>query len=144
MSTLKKDVVISVRGTQHYPGQEPHTLELVTDGVMTRGEDGSYRVTYAESEMTGLEGTMTTFEVSPGRITLTRSGSVSSELVFEEGHTHESLYDMGFGALLIGIRARKVQSALNEEGGRFRMDYAVEIEHELSAFNRYEVSVRLS
>ncbi|MBO7364693.1 MAG: hypothetical protein J6U26_05125 [Lachnospiraceae bacterium] len=38
---MKKDVVISFKGTQRYPGQDPHTLELVTDGVMTTGR--SYR-----------------------------------------------------------------------------------------------------
>ena len=140
-SITPKDVVISVTGTQKYEGQETQTGELVTDGTLTE-VDGKFLVSYAESDMTGLEGTTTTFEVDKHRITLTRTGALSSEMVFEEGRTHESLYDMGFGALLIGVRARRVQSDLTASGGRFRMEYTVAIEQEVSALNKYEVSVR--
>ena len=140
-SITPTDVVISVTGTQKYEGQETQTVELVTDGTLTE-VDGKFLVSYAESDMTGLEGTTTTFEVDKHRITLTRTGALSSEMVFEEGRTHESLYDMGFGALLIGVRARRVQSDLTASGGRFRMEYTVAIEQEVSALNKYEVSVR--
>lgn len=138
-----KDVIISVQRLQdNFPrdGQPAH-VELITSGTMTRAE-GKYIISYPESELTGLEGTQTTFEISDRCITLTRSGKVSSEMIFEEGRKHEALYDMGFGALLVGVQASKVQSALDDTGGLFRMDYTLEIEHEVSAQSQYLVSVR--
>lgn len=140
-----KDVIISVQSTQrgahHHNSHETQQVELVTGGTMTR-ENGKYIISYPESELTGLEGTQTTFEVTDRRITLTRTGAVTSELIFEEGYKHESLYDMGFGALLVGVQASKVQSILDDNGGLFRMEYTIEIEHELSAKNQYLISVR--
>ena len=139
---LTKDVIISVIGSQKYDGQTTEKVELVTDGTLTCHGDGKYSVSYAESEMTGLEGTVTTFDVEPHCITLTRTGALNSQMIFEEGHTHESLYDMGFGALLIGVRARKVQSALDETGGSFRMEYIIKIDNDVSGVNQYDVTVR--
>ena len=138
---LTKEVTISVVGSQKFEGQNPEKVELVTDGTMTC-QDGKYSISYAESEMTGLEGTVTTFDVEPHCITLTRTGALNSQMIFEEGRTHESLYDMGFGALLLGVRARKVQSALTESGGVFRIEYIIQVENDVSGLNRYDVTVK--
>ena len=83
-SITPKDVVISVTGTQKYEGQETQTVELVTDGTLTE-VDGKFLVSYAESDMTGLEGTTTTFEVDKHRITLTRTGETASVTVRDQG-----------------------------------------------------------
>ncbi len=137
-----KDVIISVVGCQKYEGQTSEQVKLVTDGTMSCNDEGIYSISYAESEITGLEGTVTTFDVAPHCITMTRSGALNSQMVFEEGHTHESLYDMGFGALLIGVRARKVESELNEQGGTFHMEYIIKIENDVSGVNEYDVTIR--
>lgn len=137
---LTKEVTISVVGSQKYEGQELEKIELITDGTMTC-DDGKYSISYQESEMTGLEGTVTTFDVEPNRITLTRTGTLNSQMIFEEGRMHESLYDMGFGVLLMGVRARKVHSALNENGGSFRIEYVIQVENDLSGINQYLVTV---
>jgi len=144
--TKPHDVIISVQSVQRslhhrHEGGSPPQVELITGGTMTRA-DGKYIISYPETELTGLEGTQTTFEVAKDSIKLTRTGTVTSELVFEEGRKHESLYDMGFGAMLVGVRASKVQSALDDNGGLFRMEYTIEIEHEPSAQSQYLVSVR--
>ena len=138
-----KDVIISVQSIQRstQQNQDPQQVEQVTNGTMTT-RNGAYIVSYPECELTGLEGTQTTFEVTDRRITLKRTGTLTSELVFEEGYKHESLYDMGFGALLIGVQASKVHSVLNDDGGVFCMEYTIEIEHELSAKNEYTIRVR--
>ena len=65
-----KDVVISIRGIQRsfHPGEEeqgPESVELVTDGRYEYGRDASW-FTYQESEITGMEGTVTTFRVEDG------------------------------------------------------------------------------
>ena len=44
-----------------------------------------------------MEGTTTTFELRGPRVLLTRSGKVNSQMVFEEGRQHTSLYETPMG-----------------------------------------------
>ena len=101
---MEKDVIISIRGTQDYSGTDPDTMELVTEGKLAV-QDGALRLSYEESELTGMEGTTTVFQVEPEKVTLLRLGSVQSEMVFEEGRRHMSLYSTPYGNMEIGVRA---------------------------------------
>lgn len=138
---MDKKVLISIRGTQKAEGEEPQVIELTTDGRLFE-EEGAFCVSYLETEMTGVNGVVTTFHAYPDQIVLTREGPLSSKMVFAEGRKNESLYDMGFGALLVGVQARKVASSLNENGGKLFVDYAVEVEHAPMGTNTYEIDVR--
>ena len=79
---MDKSVIISIRGTQTLDDNPPETVELITEGrLIGCGEEG-YTLTYQESELTGLEGTLTTFQVEPDCITLLRMGEFNSQMVF--------------------------------------------------------------
>ena len=80
----KLPVMISVRGEQYFDDVDPNATELMTEGTLEQTEDG-FLLSYQETELTGMEGTLTTFEIGPGRVILWRSGSVNSQMVFEEG-----------------------------------------------------------
>ena len=101
---MKQPVVLSIRGRQSYEGQEPDVIELVTEGTMAF-VDGGWDISYEETELTGMAGVTTTFRVEPGKITLTRTGKLNSQMVFQEGTVHESLYQMEYGALMISVCA---------------------------------------
>lgn len=142
LETIDKDVMISIMGIQHYEGEDEQSLELITGGKLSR-RDGSWYITYPESEMTGMEGTVTTFEVAAdGAVTLRRSGTVGAEMRFQEGRKFESLYNIGKDTMLIGVKANRVKTDLSEEGGRLEVDYAIEIEHNWAGKSRYDVKVR--
>ena len=79
---MTQPVIISVEGTQKFIGCEKQTVCVVTDGTM-RFEGDTIFLSYEESEVTGMEGTTTTFEVRGGRVSLTRAGKVNSQMVFE-------------------------------------------------------------
>ena len=83
-------------------------------------------------------------KIIPGkdRVVLTRSGAISSKMVFSAGDRHESLYDLGFGALLITIAARSLQVNLSENGGTVRIDYTVEVEQSATSHNSYELLIQ--
>ena len=138
---MEKEVLISIRGTQRSDGEEPQVIELTTDGKLYRDGE-TLCVSYVESEMTGLEGSVTTFRVENGRVQLKREGPVNSTMTFVEGEKTESLYDLGFGAMLLGVSARKVETNLQESGGTLLVDYTVEVEHVLVGSNTYEIEVR--
>ena len=110
-------VLISVAGTQRFAGMESETIELVTNGTY-RYEPGLATISYVETEMTGLEGVVTSFTVEDGKkVTLRRTGKVNSTMVFVLGQKDESLYDCGAGALMIGVCATQMTVLLNERGG---------------------------
>lgn len=140
---MKRDVLITLRGTQTYAQEKPESIELMTRGTMT-GRNGKFALSYEETELTGIAGTTTTFLVfNPKRIVLTREGTVRSRMVFEEKRKNESLYDLGFGSLLVSICADHIQVDLTESGGNLTIDYTVEVEQAMSSRNRYEINVEM-
>lgn len=138
---MKYDVMLSIKGIQHYEEQEPETIELVTEGVLEQTETG-WSLSYEESELTGLAGVKTTFTLAPGCITLSRTGKLSSTMVFEEGVIHESLYRMEFGALLLTVCANKVCYELCPQGGTVDLSYAIEIEQTAAGFIDYHLTIQ--
>ena len=138
---MKQEVLITLRGTQTIPGEKPETVELMTRGTMT-GRNGKFAISYVETELTGTAGVVSTFLIlNPHRVVLTRDGPIKSRMVFVEGVKDESIYDLGFGSLLLGIYTRKIEVNLSETGGRLFIDYSVEIEQSQTSRNSYEILV---
>lgn len=134
-------VMLTIRGEQRYEGQEPDVIELVTEGTLCPVAQG-WRVSYEESDLTGLQGAMTTFEVTPGCVTLVRTGAVRSQMVFVEGVPHESLYQIPEGALMVRVCARRIDTELSESGGYLDVTYAIHIEQVMAGSVRYHIDVK--
>ena len=113
---MTHEVLLTIDGTQRFQNDTPETTSLVTDGTL-RVEDGAVILSYAESELTGMRGTQTTFRIEPDRVTLTRTGAVQSVMVFAVGREDRSLYDVGVGALMICVRTERISSTMDENGG---------------------------
>ena len=136
------NVIISIKGMQSYEDAEDETIELVTEGRLEEDGSDGFTLSYQESELTGLEGTLTTFQIEKDRITLMRMGEVNSQMVFEEGRRHLSMYDTPYGALSIGISTRRMRSDLRRDGGDIEIDYAIEIDHAVAGQNLFQINVR--
>lgn len=139
---MRKDVVLSIRGRQTYADQEPEVIELVTEGVMEL-RDGGWDIRYEESELTGLEGVTTTFRVEPGKVILTRTGKLSSQMVFQEGLSHDSLYQMAFGTLMLTVRALQVFFDITPDGGTIDLVYEINIENTQAGVIDYHLDIRV-
>ena len=113
-------MIISIKGQQSGAGANEEPIELVTAGKLEPLGGKCYTLSYQESEVTGFVGTLTTIQVEPSRVTLQRIGAVNSQMVFEEGRRHLSMYDTPYGALSVGIHTRKLRSTLDDNGGRGR------------------------
>jgi len=137
---VKKNVVLSIQGRQAYADQEPDIIELVTEGTMEK-DAGCWKLCYEESDLTGLEGVFTTFLVEEDKVTLTRTGKLNSQMVFQEGVSHDSLYQVEFGALMITVSATQVKANLSEEGGTIDLSYGIEIEHSSAGRIDYHLDI---
>lgn len=133
-------VMLKIRGEQRYEGQEPEVVELTTEGVMTQTAEG-WSISYEETDLTGLQGATTTFTVKPGHVALTRTGTVQSSMVFQEGVRHESLYQLDVGALMVCVCARRIQTELSMEGGYLDVYYSIQIEQAMAGVVRYHIDV---
>ena len=137
----KLPVLLSIRGEQYFDGIDPDETELMTEGTMALTEDGMV-LSYEESELTGMEGTTTTFEVKGPRVTLTRSGAVNSQMVFEEGRQHTSLYETPFGELSVDIQTSTLKHNLSERGGLMEIKYSIAVEHTVTGRNCFKIRVK--
>ena len=133
--------MISVRGEQYYDGVDPDSTELMTEGTLEQTADG-LRISYQETELTGMEGTTTTFEVKGPRVTLTRSGAVNSQMIFEEGKQHTSIYETPFGDLSVDIQTSELKHNLSERGGLMEIKYSIAVEHTVTGRNCFKIRVR--
>lgn len=138
---MNKDVLISIRGKQSFDGSDAEIIELTTSGTLIEN-DGGYDIEYPESAVTGFEGSVTTFKVRGDRVTLSRTGTVSTEMIFQKGKRHLSLYDVGFGALVIGINAKRVETSLGPAGGTIEIDYSIEIDNLAAGENMFRINIR--
>ena len=139
---MDNNVIISIKGMQSLDGAENETVELVTEGTLIRDGDGEYTISYQESEVTGMEGTLTTFQIERGRVTLLRIGEFNSQMVFEQGRRHLSMYDTPYGALSVGVNTRRMRCRMGEHGGNIEIDYAIEIDHAVAWQNQFQIDVR--
>ena len=138
---MKQEVVLRIQGRQSYEDQEPDVIELVTEGTMEL-TDGGWDISYEETELTGMEGVTTTFRVEPGKVILRRTGKLRSEMVFQEGVRHESLYQLDFGALLMTVTAQRVFFDIVPDGGMIDLTYSIEIENSAAGLVDYHLDIR--
>ena len=144
MTSIEHDafpVMLSIRGEQYFDGIDPDAQELMTEGTMTLTEDGMV-LAYQETALTGMEGTTTSFQIQGPQVILTRSGTVNSQMVFEEGRQHTSLYETPFGELSVDIQTSVLKHNLTERGGLMEIKYSIAVEHTVTGRNCFKIRVR--
>ena len=139
---MSDNVIISIKGKQLYGEENPDEMELVTAGSLERDGRGGYTISYQETELTGLEGTTTVLRINGPRVTLLREGNINSQMVFEEGRRHLSMYETPYGSLSIGINTRRMKNTMGEGGGYLEIDYASEIDNLLAGQNLFSMNVK--
>ena len=136
--------MISLTGTEQLEGEEPESIQLVTEGSYCY-EPGYIRFSYVETQMTGLEGVVTTFTIEDEKtVTLRRTGKVSSMMVFELGRIDDSLYEAGPGALMLRVQTKSLGVLMNEHGGIFDLSYSIEVEYATCGLNSYHIEIRVT
>lgn len=104
--------------------------------------NGGWEICYQESDLTGLEGVITTFRVEPERVMLTRTGGLQSQMEFVIGQSHDSLYQMPFGALMMTVTTRSLFFDILPEGGSIDILYDIAIEQSQMGTVDYHLDIR--
>lgn len=134
-------VLLSIRGEQYFDDIDPDATELMTEGTMELTEAGMV-LSYQETELTGMEGTTTIFEIKGPQVVLTRTGKVNSQMIFEEGRQHTSLYETPFGELTVDIQTSALKHNLSQRGGVMEIKYSIAVEHTVTGRNCFKIRVK--
>ena len=137
-----KDVIINIK-TEQTVGDNTDTIEFTTDGRFGI-KDGSYFISYEESQLLEVEGEIkTTLYIKPDNsVIMQRNGAYSSRMVIEKGVRNNCFYVTPMGELSLGIFGEKVKSALSEKGGNIVMNYTIDTNLQLLSRNSVNISVK--
>lgn len=136
-----KEVIIKIKGTQGL-GDDKSAIELSSEGTLTR-EGEKYILSYNED--TVVEGgnirTRLTAE-DGGKITLERSGAISSKLYIQKGVRNNCFYSVPEGNLTLGIYGKEVSVNLDDTGGTIEMTYTLDANMKLISENTVLINVK--
>lgn len=135
------NVNIVIRSVQHFDGLEPERVEQKAEGCLEKTPSG-WTLTYLEGEETGMGGTRTTLELAENRVTLTRAGEVSSQMIFEAGGIHTSDYQTPYGVLPLEVHTHSLGAEMSQKGGRVALCYHIRLGPQQSG--RTELSLEVT
>ena len=107
----------------------PQSMEMYSDARL-RLTDDMFSLSYEESELTGMEGSssqLSFMRSQPELVTMLRSGSVSTALVFEPNKRHFCTYKTPFMPFEVCVHTLRIDNKLLSEAATLDLDYIVEI-----------------
>ncbi len=139
---MMKDVIINIK-TEQTVGDSTDNIEFTTDGRFGI-KDGSYFISYEESNLLEVEGEIkTTIYIKPDNsVIMQRNGAYSSRMVIEKGVRNNCFYVTPMGELSLGIFGEKVKTAFSEKGGSITMNYTIDTNLQLLSRNSVNISVK--
>lgn len=108
---------------------ERESVQFYTEGELKISADGSYSLSYDESELTGMEGAVTSvnFNLSEtGLVTLMRTGAYRMAMVFESGMRHICTYQTPYMPIEMAVTTKKLINTLTEDGGTLEVEYSID------------------
>ncbi|MVB11286.1 hypothetical protein CAFE_19950 [Caprobacter fermentans] len=139
---MQENYLISIKGRQRVD-DETGEVELTTFGSYVRRGDSRY-IVYKEYTSEDKNTTRTSIlKVDGGnKVTLMRGGEDSTRLILERGKRHLCQYDTEFGNMMIGVFTSRVQSELNDLGGKLEVSYTLDINSSLSSQNEIFITIK--
>lgn len=139
---MQENYLISIKGRQRVD-DETGEVELTTFGSYVRRGDSRY-IVYKEYTSEDKNTTRTSILKIDGanKVTLMRGGEDSTRLILERGKRHLCQYDTEFGNMMIGVFTSRVQSELDDLGGKLEVSYTLDINSSLSSQNEIFITIK--
>lgn len=129
------------------PESEPEveTIEMDSEGTL-RVCDDRIEIEYFETELTGMEGACTSISFErddPGLVTMLRTGTVETVLVFEEGQRNRCTYSTPEMNFELTVRTWDLRNDMTEDGGELELDYSLEFHGVSTEHTKITISVSI-
>ncbi|MDP4152066.1 MAG: DUF1934 domain-containing protein [Bacillota bacterium] len=134
------EAIITINSEQLFDDGNNDSIKFVTSGEFSK-IDSHYYICYNESQITGLEGVITSLDIENSRIVLTRKGSVNHEMVFQKGERNHCMYDTGEGYITICVSTIDIDLKLGENGGSLYIEYTLDMSSALLSRNRINILI---
>ena len=121
---------------------DENSIEVVTPGKFYKKENCYYAV-YKETEISGMEGTITTFKIYPEKFSLLRMGTTTTTMNFEKNTKSMSLYNTPYGMLELEIETKELEINIDEKGGDITLDYLLFITGQTSQQTLLKIKIEL-
>lgn len=139
---MKENYLISIRGRQKVD-DETGEVEVTTLGNYVKKGNNRYIVYKEYGADNSSAGKTSVLKVEGNsRVTLMRGGTDSTRLILENGKRHFCPYDTDYGCMMVGVFTSKVDSQLNDLGGKLEVKYTLDINANISSSNEILITVR--
>ena len=129
-----------------YNGLDPRDIDTITtyyDGEILE-QNGEIRISYHEDDASGMGGVEAVIAFNcdePNEVTLTRSGSVNTIMLFSQGKRTISVYQTPFMPFEIGIFAKRVKNEITTRGV-LEISYIIEIKGALAQKTEMKLEIK--
>ncbi len=131
-------VVLNIRSEIITKGEEPQKMDFMTPGKLF-SKDGGWYIIYEETELSGLAGSKTMLKFKDGMCSMHRYGPHASQLTFEVGVKHESIYGTPYGNFNMTTKGRTIDTDF--ETGKVKLVYDLVIDGLSESVNTLEVDI---
>ena len=139
---MNNNAFISVKSFNDLDVNE--AIEVVTPGEFILQEDGAFKAIYEETEISGMMGTTTTLLIYNDELILKREGITNAQMNFKKGETSISIYDTPYGALDLHIKTDELDVDINEEGGKVKAKYSLELGGQAPIVTNLSLNVKVN
>lgn len=136
---MKKKAVISISSVQ---GKEKEPVSVLTPGDFYI-KDGAYYARYEETEISGMEGTVTTLKIKNDELILLRKGTTSARMQFIKDLKSVSMYDTPYGTLQIETNTLYIKADVDENGGDVIVKYDMDISGQKVPTTKLEINIKV-
>lgn len=136
-----RPVLLTLKSRQDCGVGEPEKTKFFTEGTL-RETPAGWEIEYEESELTGMAGVRTRFELAEGRVVLRRGGGIETCMVFEEGEPHAFRYATPYGSLSMEAETERLGWRMTERGGLLELRYRLKAEGQVEIRSRVTLQVR--
>ena len=138
MTQKKHQVLLSVMGWTHEDDEPSDSVRLLTTGVMTGNKD-QWRIDYTETQPDN-ESSDVTLTMGRGVVTMQRTGTFATSMVFEKGRRFEGSYHTPYGDLAMGVYPTQVKYQV-EDGpiGEVNLTYQLDLQGQFAAMHELRI-----
>lgn len=132
---LKNITPIDVFSADSFDSVNAQRIDIDYEGTLSV-VNGRISIDYAESELTGMEGTTTSisFDIdNPSLVVMSRKGSVEGTLCFEDNARIMCSQNIPEMELPMVVDTEKLINELSEDGGELKISYGLEYRGSLVA-----------
>ncbi|WP_446898286.1 DUF1934 domain-containing protein [Clostridium sp. LBM24168] len=135
---MKKKAIISVSSIRE---NDDDKIEVITLGDFYK-KNSFYYAEYKETEVSGMEGTDTTFKMNNDNFSLIRIGSTNANMDFDRKKDSLSIYDTPYGTIELRIKTNKLKINVDEYGGDILIDYNLSVSGQKYQNTKLKINIK--